>query len=71
MHFFKSREYKEGWQAGKESKDELDNPYSGEATAHNLQHGMGASPWWDTNYRPFIDWNLGRADARQHTFKKS
>lgn len=65
MNWFKSKEYKEGWQAGKEGKDELSNPYKDEAMWHNIEHGMGASPWWDTNYKPFIEWDLGRREARQ------
>lgn len=65
MLLFKSKEYKEGWRAGRKGTDKLDNPYSCDASRHNLKHGMGASPWWETNYKPFIDWNMGRRDALQ------
>ena len=64
MNIFKSKEYKEGWQAGKSGGSEIDNTYSEAATSDNLKQSMGASPWWDTNYKPFTDWDQGRHDAR-------
>jgi hypothetical protein len=70
--FFKSKAYKEGFRAGEKDAQltSISNPYSDDATWHNIEHGMGASPWWDTNYQPFIDWNLGRMDAHQPALDK-
>lgn len=64
-NLFKSKAFQEGWQAGKNGKTEIDNPYSDAATEDNLSRGMGASPWWDTAYKPFIDWRKGMIDARR------
>ena len=65
MLLFKSKEYREGWRAGKEGVSQLDNPYTRDAAYHNLEYCKGKSPWWATDYRPFIDWNHGHRDARQ------
>ena len=63
MNIFKSREYKEGWEAGKSKKKEIDNPYNQAATMDNRDRGMNGSPWWDTNYKPFLEWEKGRLNA--------
>lgn len=65
FNFFKSKAYKKGFKSGSNNESQLVNPYSDEATQDNWAHGMGTSPWWDTNYKPFIDWNLGWSDGRQ------
>lgn len=66
--FFASKEYKEGFKAGREGEDSISNPYSDEATRDNWSRGMGTSPWWDTEYKPFIDWECGCRDGKQKAF---
>ena len=65
FNLLRSKAYKEGWQASKNGKTEIDNPYADAATIDNLSRDMGASPWWDTDYKPFIDWRYGMIDARR------
>lgn len=59
MLLFKSKEYGEGWRAGKEGVGQLDNPYTRDAAYYNVEYCKGKSPWWATDYKPFIDWNRG------------
>lgn len=70
LNALKSTAYREGWQAGKDRKWDMNNPYSDQATDDNLRRGMGASPWWDTNYKPFIDWQSGLIDAKNYFYRK-
>ena len=65
FNLLKSKAYKQGFQSGKAVENGIDNPYADEATMDNINNGMGASPWWDTRYKPFIDWEHGRIDGRQ------
>jgi hypothetical protein len=62
--FFKSKAFKEGYTSVK-------NPYADAATDHNLKNGLGASPWWDTNYKPFIDWEQGSSAKSYEKFLKT
>lgn len=63
LNLFKFKAYKQGLQDGKQGKGIIDNPYAQEATRDNLNRDMGGSPWWDTRYQPFIDWQLGMIDG--------
>lgn len=68
LNFFKSKKfkaYKQGFKAGSANAHELDNPYKDEAIYDNIKRGMGLSPSWDTEYKPFIEWHQGWSDARQ------
>lgn len=62
---FQSRAYKEGWEAGRTGTVWVgSNPYNGEASLDNVQRGMGGSPDWATEYKPFLDWQSGWYKAR-------
>lgn len=62
VKFLSSSAYRKGWAAGADKKGEIANPYSQAATLDNLSRGLGASPWWETEYKPFIHWQQGRGD---------
>lgn len=71
MFLSKSKEYEEGWKAGEEGAGEFENPYFDNASEHNLENGMRASPWWATNYEPFLEWERGCLEARHSWWLKS
>lgn len=67
---FFSPNYYEGWVAGLQGKSFMKNPYEGEASIDNLHRGIGASPWWDTEYWPFIEWQKEYFDAHDEIDKQ-
>ena len=53
--------YRRGWNDAR-LKGFVCNPYSEQAIEDNYDRGLGGSPHWHTEYRPFINWENGRSD---------
>lgn len=53
--------YRMGWQDNR-IRGFVPNPYTDKAIEDNYARGLGGSPHWETEYRPFINWEQGRSD---------